>query len=129
MRFPGAKLILTNANGDAVKSWTSKTTPEHIGELPDGTYTLTEITAPGGYDKAESITFEVVKGVVKGGTVTMYDAPDENKTYISKQDITTSKELPGAKLTVTDASGKLIDRWTSSNVAHVIDGLADGHTP
>ena len=124
--LPGAKLILTNESGDAVKSWTSKTTPEHIGELPDGTYTLTEITAPGGYDKAESITFEVVKGVVKGGTVTMYDAPDENKTYISKQDITTSKELPGAKLTVTDASGKLIDRWTSSNVAHVIDGLADG---
>ena len=51
----------------------------------------------------------------------MYDAPDENKTYISKQDITTSKELPGAKLTVTDASGKLIDRWTSSNVAHVTE--------
>ena len=124
--LPGAKLVLTNENGEVVKSWTSGRNPEKIENLPDGKYTLTEITAPNGYDKAESITFEVVEGVVKGGTITMYDAPDEQKVYISKQDITTSKELPGATLILTNESGKVVDRWTSSNVAHEIEGLADG---
>ena len=35
------------------------------------------------------------------------------KVEISKTDITGEKELPGAKLSVIDADGKLVESWTS----------------
>ena len=51
--------------------------------------------------------------------------PKTNVT-ISKQDITTSKELPGATLQVKDNTGKIIDTWVSTNEAHVIKDLPEG---
>ena len=48
------------------------------------------------------------------------------EVQITKVDATTSKELPGAKLTVKDSTGKVIDTWTSTNKAHVIKGLKPG---
>ena len=40
----------------------------------------------------------------------MYDAPENKEVYISKQDLTTKEELPGAKLIVTDENGQTKDR-------------------
>jgi len=45
---------------------------------------------------------------------------------ISKVDATTSKELPGAKLTVKDSSGKVVDTWTSTSTPHIIKNLTPG---
>lgn len=45
---------------------------------------------------------------------------------ISKTDAATGKELPGAKLTVKDANGKVVDSWESTNEPHVIKGLKPG---
>ena len=45
-----------------------------------------------------------------------FEAAFENapiKVEISKTDITGKKELPGAKLSVIDADGKLVESWTS----------------
>ena len=96
-----------------------------IENLPDGTYTLTEVTSPDGYQKAESITFTVTDGIVENGPVTMYDNPVSVK--ISKQDITTHAELPGAKLTVSNkATGQVVDTWISTDTPHEITGLKDG---
>lgn len=36
---------------------------------------------------------------------------DTIKVEISKKDLTTMEELPGAELTITDKDGKEIDRW------------------
>lgn len=55
--------------------------PHYIEKLPAGKYTLTEVQAPGGYDIAESIVFEVLPiGTIQ--TVTMYDrrTPPPNDT-------------------------------------------------
>lgn len=48
------------------------------------------------------------------------------KVLISKIDATTGKELPGAKLTIKDSNGKVVDSWTSTNEVHVIEGLSVG---
>lgn len=48
------------------------------------------------------------------------------EVQISKIDATTSKELPGAKLTVKDSNGKVIETWVSTNEVHVIKGLKPG---
>ena len=39
---------------------------------------------------------------------------------ISKQDITTKKELPGAKLAVKDANGNVVDEWVSTTTPHYL---------
>ena len=46
----------------------------------------------------------------------------------SKKSITGDDELEGAKLSVTDENGKIIDTWTSSKDNHKIEGLIVGKT-
>jgi len=75
--LPGAKLSITDAQGNEVASWTSTDKPQEITGLSDGDYTLTETTAPQGYTIAESVKFTVENGVVKDdddNTVVMKDA-------------------------------------------------------
>ena len=122
--LPGAKLELTK-DGVVIDSWTSTDEVHKIKNLADGEYVLTEITAPNGYEVAEDVTFEVVNGIVESGTVVMFDKPVDEYVYISKQDITTKKELPGAKLELTK-DGVVVDSWTSTNEVHKIKNLADG---
>ena len=50
------------------------------------------------------------------------------KVEISKLDITTSKELPGAHLQVNDEEGNIVDSWISGEEAHMIKGLYVGKT-
>ena len=60
-------------------------------------------------------------------TVIMYNAPkDLTVVKISKQDITTKEELPGATLIIKDSKGKEIDKWVSGDEPHVIKGLKEG---
>lgn len=48
---------------------------------------------------------------------------DTTVVEFSKTDITGQKELEGAKLTVIDKEGKVIDTWTSGEKTHKIEGL------
>ncbi len=45
---------------------------------------------------------------------------------VSKTDLVTGEELPGAELEVTDKEGNVIDKWTSTNVPHHVTGLEEG---
>ena len=45
---------------------------------------------------------------------------------ISKTDLVTGEELPGAELTVTDEDGNIIDTWISSEEPHQVTGLEEG---
>ena len=127
----GAVLVVKDANGKVIDKWTSTGEIHVIKDLKKGNYTLTEIQAPDGYVlKEENVSF-TVKG---DGTVTkvvMYNVqektpvpvvPTDNKNQveISKQDITTKKELAGATLVIKDANGNEIDRWVSGNTPHYI---------
>ena len=64
--LPGAKLVITDSQGNEIKSWTSTEEPQEIIGLHDGDYTLTEFTAPQGYTIAEKVNFTIENGVVKG---------------------------------------------------------------
>ena len=110
--------FLSQKEGKKIDEWVSTEEPHYIEKLPIGTYTLTEITSPDGYGTAEVITFEV-KNTTKIQKVEMKDAP-LRKVEISKTDITTSKELPGAHVSVTDESGKVIDEWISTDKPHTM---------
>ena len=81
------------------------------------------MTAPDGYLKAEDVKF-TVKDTGEIQKVVMKD--DYTKVEISKQDITNSKELPGAKLTVFDKDGKEVESWVSEEKPHYIEKLPAG---
>ena len=87
-------------------------------------YVLKETKTPNGYATFKTQTFTAEEG--KDTALSMTD--EDTKIEISKQDITTKKELEGAKLKVTDKDGKVIDEWTSGKQPHMIKNLTAGET-
>lgn len=87
-------------------------------------YVLKETKTPNGYATFKTETFTAEEG--KDTSLSMTD--EDTKIEISKQDITTKKELEGAKLKVTDKDGKVIDEWTSGKQPHMIKNLTAGET-
>ena len=79
--LPGAKLQIKDEDGKVVEEWTSTDKAHYIEMLPIGKYTLTEITAPAGYEVAETIAFEVLD-TAEIQHVVMYDAPTPTPTPV-----------------------------------------------
>ena len=124
--LPGATLVLKDSNGKQVDKWVSTNEPHYIENLAAGTYTLTETIAPKGYKLSkETITFTVNADGKVDKEVVMYNYPDK-PVKISKQDVTTGKELPGATLVLKDEKGNIVDKWVSTNEPHYISDLKKG---
>ena len=122
--LPGARLQLTDENGAVVEEWTSTKEPHIIKELVVGkSYTLTETKPADGYATAESITF-TVENTAEIQKQVMED--DVTKVEISKTDITGDNEIEGAKLTITDENGNIVETWTSGKEPHYIEKLPIG---
>jgi len=124
--LPGATLVVKDKNGKEVEKWVSTNEPHYIEGLEPGEYTLTETIAPSGY----VLSTETIKFTLKNDgsveNVVMYNSKVVTKVKISKQDITTKEELPGATLVVKDKNGKEIEKWVSTNEPHYIEGLEPG---
>ena len=130
----GAEMVLENADGETVDKWTSDGTNHIVSKLGAGEYVLKEIAAPDGYVIATDIKFTVdVYGNVTVENVdstavsdngypliTMVD--DMTKVRISKKDVTTGKELPGATLQIIDENGNVVEEWVTTNEPHMIEG-------
>ncbi|WP_298701921.1 SpaA isopeptide-forming pilin-related protein, partial [uncultured Ruminococcus sp.] len=143
---------------DNTISWKSDGTKGSIEltNLPAGTYTLEEITAPDGFTKkAESMTFTInaegkvdaVNGLEKPNdmTVVMKDAPSTVSIVKVGKDGDASQELPGAKMKLTYAGDADLSQvteehdaitgnvpgskeitWTSGDQAIVLKQIPDG---
>ena len=130
----GAEMVLENADGETVDKWTSDGTNHVVTELPAGDYTLKEIAAPDGYviatdikfsiDVYGNVTVENVEATVtsENGNPLIVMVDDTTKVQISKQDITTGEELPGATLQIIDEDGNVVEEWVSTNEPHMIEG-------
>ncbi|WP_443672705.1 SpaA isopeptide-forming pilin-related protein [Gemmiger sp.] len=119
----GAELTITDKDGKEIDRWVSTDKPHYIEKLPAGDYTLSEVKAPDGYAFAESVPFTVLPT----GEVQQFEMRDDViKVEISKVDITTNKELPGAELIITNKDGKEIERWVSTDKPHYIEKLPAG---
>ncbi|MCB7508474.1 LPXTG cell wall anchor domain-containing protein [Blautia sp. MSK20_18] len=99
-------------------------------DLPvDGKYYVKEIYAPDGFvttDEVQEFTFEYAG---EDQAEVSYDFTFENQSTtveLTKTDLTTGKELPGAHLKVTDSDGNTVDEWTSTEESHVIKELVVG---
>ena len=103
---------MKNIFGEELK-WTSTNEAKQIKGLPVGNYILRETKAPEGYTKAADVSFTVTDDMkLIGQKVTMKDA--KTKVTISKTDITTNSELPGATLQIVkkaaDGEGRTCKR-------------------
>lgn len=119
----GAHLRITDEEGSVVAEWVSDGQPRRIDRLQPGIYTLTETAAPASYQLAESIRFQVEEsGRIQ--KVTMYDAPVGTFT-ITKMDEATNTALPGARLSLRDSDGHVIDSWYTNTAPHALPVLTE----
>ena len=116
----GAKLAESNPTNESGFTWFAMDIPIRAETYPDsgnsGRYRIVEVAAPAGYlldSTPVEVTFtyegqQIAWQVVDGTNTNLRTSVD-----ISKQDITNSKELPGAKLEIRAADGNLVEGWTS----------------
>ena len=120
--LPGATLTLLDEKGNEIDKWVSGTEPHYVENLKPGKYTLTEVQAPDGYKLNEETVEFVLEANNEVTEVVMYNIKEEYyKVKISKQDISTKKELPGATLIIKNSKGEEIDRWVSGTEPHYLE--------
>lgn len=132
---------IKNASGDVLLEADTlielKTTDENgqitfMADLPvDGKYYVKELYAPDGFvttNEEQDFTFEYAGA---DQAEVSYDFTFENEATtveLTKSDLTTGDELPGAHLKVTDEDGNVVDEWVSTEESHVIKELVVGKT-
>lgn len=119
----GATIVVTNTKTkNIVDKWVSEKEPHKIQGLIEGqTYIMHEEIAIDGYVKATDIEFTVSEDK-ETQKIEMID----KVVTISKTDLVTGKELPGAELEVKDEDGNIIDKWISTDTSHNVTGLEEG---
>lgn len=122
----GAKLVLKDASGKTITSWTSTTSARVIKNLPDGTYTVEETEAPTGYKLNKEVVKFTIDSTHRDVKVTFSNEAKERVVNIIKIDKSTGNPLAGAVIVVRDATGKEVARFTSTVDPYVITNLADG---
>ena len=116
----GATLVIKDSNDTVVEEWVTESTPKQFA-LGPGTYTLEETVAPRNYVKTnEKITFTVDnQGNASTSVVNL-----KNKPYptvrISKQDISTSREVTGARLKLYNPITRYTYEWVSTSTPYEI---------
>ena len=154
--LPGATLIIKDMKDNIVDTWVSTDTPHRVTGLNfDEEYTLTEMRPADGYAVADDIVFRLERKADADGheldeadvyylkdkkklwiipweewellddaTVIMKD--DITRVQISKVDIATGKELPGAELVIKDKDGNTVAQWVSDDKPNYIEKLPAG---
>ena len=101
----------------------------HISGLPLGKYELKEVQELEGYVKNNKVydidlSFDHTDKIIYSKELDVLNK--KTATEISKVDATNEKELEGAKLSLRDEDGNLVEEWTSTKDVHIIRGLVSG---
>ncbi len=107
----GAVLEIRDSSGRIVEKWTTNRKPHEIDRLAPGEYTLTEITAPKGYQVAETVHF-TVKDDSEIQMVEMKDAPEERKTKETEEKPDRAETKPKETEKEKEESGKKTQKET-----------------
>ena len=99
-------------------------------DLPIGfEYYIKETSPAPGFattDEKQEFTFEYEGAETEKVSYAFTFEDEPTVIEITKTSLTDGKELEGAKLQVTDESGKVVDSWTSGKEAHIIKELVVG---
>ena len=122
----GAKLILKDATGKEITSWTSTINAHIIRNLPKGDYTIEEVEAPTGYLLNKNVTKFTVDDTNRSYKINIENAPKKVVVNITKVDQETNAPLAGAVLVVKDSTGREVARFTTTESAYVLTDLENG---
>lgn len=91
------------------------------GALIYGTYTVAEQPCAANAGKEIIHPFEITVSR-DGYTVNLGTLTDDDKPHvsISKTDMTTGMELPGATLQIIDGNGDVVEEWVSTDIPHEV---------
>ena len=134
-----AKEDILNINGEVIATADERIeravtgsdgTVAFVSDLPLGQYYVKELEAPKGYVKSDEVFDVDASYQEEEGNVMEFVAEFENvptKVEFSKTDITGEKEIAGAKLSVLDMDGNVIENWISeAEKTHLIERLPVG---
>ena len=101
----------------------------HISGLPLGKYELKEVQELEGYVKNNKVydidlSYDHTDKIIYSKELDILNK--KTATEISKVDATNEKELEGAKLSLRDEEGNVVEEWTSTKDVHIIRGLVSG---
>ena len=102
-----------------------------VEKIPIGSYQLQEVRTLDGVvldDSLYDIDFIQTDLITKIYERNLDIKNETTLVEISKQDITEEKELIGAKLSIINEKGEIIDTWISTENTHKIEGLIVGKT-
>lgn len=122
----GAKLVLKDASGNTVASWTSTINGHVIRNLANGNYTLEETEAPNGYLVNKNVTKFTIDNTHRDIKITFENAPKKVVVTITKVDQETNSPLAGAVLVVRDSTGKEVARFTTTTDSYTLTDLSNG---
>lgn len=100
-------------------------------DLPLTKFEVREISSPIGYassDHVEDVDASYQGQDVKTISLSALFENEITKVEVSKKDITTGEELPGAQLTIREKDGPVYETWVSGEEPHIIKGLEPGKT-
>ena len=121
-----AKLVIKDANGKTITTWTSSVNGHVVRNLPNGTYTVEEISAPQGYKLNTSPVKFTITDKNRDIKLTFENTPIQVVVLITKVDEATNLPLAGATLVVKDSTGKEVDRFVTTEDAHILTDLPYG---
>lgn len=110
----GANLVLKDASGETVGSWTTEAGVHLIQNLDVGTYVVEEVEAPSGYHLSEEVTFEVKNS---DETVTMYNIKMTEEEMKQVEEENRIKNTTGREIGVENT-------LSLKNIWSIIGGIA-----
>lgn len=122
----GATLVLKDANGNKITSWTSTTAGHIIKDLKNGTYTIEEEKAPEGYVKSNEKVKFTIDDKNRDIKVTFKNKAKQVVVNITKVDQETKAVLPGAVLVIKNNKGEELTRFTTTDKPYVLLNLEYG---
>ena len=122
----GATLVLKDSSGNVVTTWKSTANYHVIRNLKNGTYTVTETSAPKGYLLNSTPVKFTITNTNRDVKVKVENTPRESVVNILKVDASTGNPLAGAVLLVKDSKGNKIVEFTTTTEPYVLTDLENG---
>lgn len=117
-------VIHTGSGEETIKSPTLIYTTQNLGR-----FRVMEAKAPEGYINEKSICGEICLSDENTEFIFDNERKVENtpiRVSISKKSVTSKKDIAGARLTVKDYGGNIVDTWISDGTKHIISPIPAG---
>ncbi len=124
-KVAGYQFQLFTVGGDLVDTYDIKETVFTSDTLEDGSYILKQTKVPEGILMNSNPYYFTISDDASDNTV--YFANDYTKVHFEKKEMVGGENLAGAELVLRDEEGNVVEQWTTTTSAKVIEKLKPGN--